>query len=230
MTDARNVLASGGSGALGRAVVRAFLEAGDRVTVPWVVEAEREALEREEAAALRDGRLRLVAADVSDAPGAAAAAAAGEPVEVLVNGVGGFAGGSPIHETSLEVWDRMYRINLRTAVALTRAVLPGMLARGRGVVLNVASRAALERPPGLAAYAASKQAILVLTETLQKEVAERGIRVNAVVPTTIDTSANRAAMPQADFRLWTPPERIAAVLLFLASDAGSTVRGGAIPV
>jgi NAD(P)-dependent dehydrogenase (short-subunit alcohol dehydrogenase family) len=124
----------------------------------------------------------------------------------------------------------MYRINLRTAVAMTRAALPGMLARGRGVVLNLASRAALERPAGLAAYAASKEAVLVLTETLQKEVAGRGVRVNALVPTTIDTPANRAAMPKADFRLWTPPERIAAVLLFLASEAGATVRGGAIPV
>jgi NAD(P)-dependent dehydrogenase (short-subunit alcohol dehydrogenase family) len=230
MTSGRSVLASGGSGALGRAVVRAFLEANDRVTVPWVVEGERAALERDEAEALRSGRLRLVAADVSEADGAATAVAAAEPLDVLVNGVGGFAGGSPVHETPLEVWDRMYRINLRTAVALTRAALPGMLARGRGVLLNVASRAALERPPGLAAYAASKEAVLVLTETLQKEVAGRGVRVNAVVPTTIDTPANRAAMPKADFRLWTPPERIAAVLLFLASDAGATVRGGAIPV
>lgn len=230
MTGGRSVLASGGSGALGRAVVRAFLEAGDRVTVPWVVEAERETLAREEAAALRDGRLVLLQADVSDAPGAAAAVAAAGPLEVLVNGVGGFAGGSPVHETPLEVWDRMYRINLRTAVALTRAALPGMLERGRGVVLNVSSRAAQERPPGLAAYAASKEAVRVLTETVQKEVAGRGVRVNAVVPTTIDTPANRAAMPDADFRLWTPPERIAAVLLFLASDAGATVQGGAIPV
>ena len=230
MTDRRSVLASGGSGALGRAVVRAFLEAGDHVTVPWVVEREREALERDEGAALRSGRLRLVEADVSDAPGASAAVAAAEPVEVLVNGVGGFSGGTPVHETPLEVWDRMYRMNLRTAVAMTRAVLPGMLARDRGVVLNVAARAALERPPGLAAYAASKEAVLVLTETLQKELAGRGVRMNAVLPTTIDTPANRAAMPKADFGLWTPPERIAAVLLFLASDAGATVRGGAIPV
>jgi len=98
------------------------------------------------------------------------------------------------------------------------------------VVLNVASRAAIDRPAGFAAYSASKAAVLVLTETLQREVASDGLRVNAIVPTTIDTPANRAAMPKADFSQWTPPERIAAVLLWLASDAGATVRGGFIPV
>jgi NAD(P)-dependent dehydrogenase (short-subunit alcohol dehydrogenase family) len=113
---------------------------------------------------------------------------------------------------------------------MSRAVLPGMLARGRGAIVNVASRAAFDRPAGLAAYSAAKAAIVVLTETLQREVAARGVRVNAVVPTTIDTPANRAAMPDADFSTWTRPEQIAAAVLWLASDAATAVRGALVPV
>jgi NAD(P)-dependent dehydrogenase (short-subunit alcohol dehydrogenase family) len=121
-------------------------------------------------------------------------------------------------------------MNARTAVAMCRAVVPGMIARRGGAILNVASRAALDRPAGLAAYATAKMAVIVLTETLQKELGGFGVRVNAVVPTTIDTPANRASMPDADFSQWTPPARIAEVLVWLASAAGASVRGGLIPV
>jgi NAD(P)-dependent dehydrogenase (short-subunit alcohol dehydrogenase family) len=211
-------------------VVHAFLALGDRVTVPWIVAHEREALEEAESPAIRGGRLILVEADVSEDEGASRTVAASGGAEVLVNGVGGFAGGAPVHETDLETWDRMYRMNVRTAVALSRAVVPGMQARRSGVILNVASRAALDRPAGLAAYAAAKAAVIVLTETLQKELLGHGVRVNAVLPTTIDTPANRAAMPDADFSQWTPPAKIADVLAWLASPAAATVRGGLIPV
>jgi NAD(P)-dependent dehydrogenase (short-subunit alcohol dehydrogenase family) len=211
-------------------VVRAFLEAGDRVVVPWIIDREREAIEKAESAAVGAGRLSLLRADVTQESGAASVVSlAGEPA-VLVNAVGGFAGGAPVHQTDLETWDRMWTMNVRSTVAMSRAALPSMLARGRGVILNVASRAAIDRPAGLAAYSASKAAVMVLTETLQREVAANGIRVNAVVPTTIDTPGNRAAMPKADFTQWTPPERIAGVLLWLASDAAATVRGALIPV
>jgi NAD(P)-dependent dehydrogenase (short-subunit alcohol dehydrogenase family) len=228
--EVRVVIVTGGSGALGRSVVSRFLSAGDRVVVPWIVKRERDALEAAEAAALKAGSLVLVEADVAEESGAHAAAAALAGAEVLVNGVGGFAGGQALHEGDLDVWDRMFRMNVRTTVAMSRAVLPGMLARGRGAIVNVASRAAFERPAGLAAYAASKAAVVALTESLQKEVETRGVRVNAIVPTTIDTPANRAAMPDADFSLWTPPAKIAEVIFWLASDAGATVRGGLVPV
>jgi len=191
---------------------------------------ERDAIAAEEGPAVASGRLVLIEADLAEDTGARAVAAALPDVDVLVNGVGGFAGGAPLHETDLEVWDRMFRTNVRTAVAMSRAVLPGMLARGRGSIVNVASRAAFERPPGLAAYAASKAAVVALTESLQREVLAHGLRVNAVVPTTIDTPANRAAMPGADFSLWTPPARIADVIHWLASDASATVRGALVPV
>ncbi|MDX1650614.1 MAG: SDR family NAD(P)-dependent oxidoreductase, partial [Myxococcota bacterium] len=223
-------IVTGGTGALGRAVVRSFLDAGDRVVVPWVASDERDALAEAEREALDAQRLVLREADVAEDAGAQAVAADAGPTDVLVNGVGGFGGGSPVHETALEVWDRMYRMNVRTAVAMCRAVVPGMVDRGRGVVLNVASAAAPARPEGLAAYAASKDAVAVLTETLQKEVAAAGLRVNAVAPTTIDTPANREAMPDADRSAWTPPARIAAVLRWLASDEAAAVRGAVVPV
>lgn len=224
------VIVTGGSGALGRANLARFLAAGDRVVVPWVAASEREAIEAEEARALAEGRLVLVEADLAEDAGARAAVAALPGAEVLVNGVGGFAGGPAVHETELEVWERMQRINLRTAVAMSRAVVPGMIARGRGSIVNIGSRAAQECPPGLAAYAAAKAGVHALTLALQRELAASGIRVNAVVPATIDTPANRAAMPDADFSSWTPPGRIAEVIHWLASPAAAGVRGALIPV
>jgi NAD(P)-dependent dehydrogenase (short-subunit alcohol dehydrogenase family) len=226
----RTVVVTGGTGALGRAVVAAFLAQGDRVVVPWIVKAERDEVSQLWRDAVASRRVELAEADVADEAGAAAVARAGGDVEVLVNGVGGFAGGTPVVETELEVWDRLYRMNVRSAVAMSRAVLPGMLARRRGAIVCVASRAAIERPAGLSAYSASKAGVAVLVETLQREVDASGVRVNAVVPTTIDTPANRRAMPGADVSKWTPPERIAEVIAWLASDAGSTVKGALIPV
>ena len=226
----RSVVISGGTGALGRALVSRFLAAGDRVVVPWIVKRELDALESEESDALHRGRIALVEADVAEEAGARRVAEAAPDAEALVNGVGGFGGGAPVHETDLELWDRMYRMNVRTAVTLSRALLPGMLARGRGSIANIASRAALDLPAGLGAYAVAKAGVLALSEVLQKEVAGRGVRVNVILPSTIDTPANRAAMPGGDFSSWTPPARIAEVIHWLASDAGATVRGARIPV
>jgi NAD(P)-dependent dehydrogenase (short-subunit alcohol dehydrogenase family) len=226
----RSVVVTGGTGALGQAVVSAFLAAGDRVVVPWIVPAEAERARVVFKDQLARGRAVLVEADVAEEAGAAQVAAAGGAVEVLVNGVGGFAGGTPLDATPLHVFDAMYRTNLRTAAACARAVLPGMRVRRRGVIVNVASQAAFAFPAGLAPYAASKAGIVALTRVLQEEVAKDGIRVAAVVPTTIDTPANRAAMPDADFSQWTAPARIADVILWLASDAAGAVRGALIPV
>ncbi len=226
----RTVVVTGGTGALGRALVKAFLAAGDRVVVPWIVESERNEVSQLWRTALEEGRAQLVEADVADEAGAAELARRAVGVEVLVNAVGGFAGGTQLADTPLELFDRMYRINVRSAVATTRALLPAMVKRRTGAIINVASQAAIDTPGGLSAYSASKAALIALTRTLQNELADAGVRVNAVVPTTIDTPANRQAMPGADSSQWTPPERIAEVVLWLASDAGATVRGGLIPV
>jgi NAD(P)-dependent dehydrogenase (short-subunit alcohol dehydrogenase family) len=217
----RTVVVTGGTGALGRAVVDAFLAEGDRVVVPWIVKGERDAMPEHD-------RLVLLEADVAEESGAAEVVGAAGPIDVLVNAVGGFGGGTPVAETDLALWDSMYRMNVRTAVAMSRAAVPVL--RPGASVFFVSSQAHIDRPAGLAAYSASKAAIAVLAQSLQKELAHALIRVNAVVPTTIDTPANRAAMPDADFAAWTPPERIAGVLVWLASDAGTTVRGGLIPV
>jgi NAD(P)-dependent dehydrogenase (short-subunit alcohol dehydrogenase family) len=230
MDSGRSVVISGGTGALGRALVRRFLDGGDRVVVPWIMKRELEALEAEEGDALRRGRIVIVEADVAEETGARLVAEAAPSAEALVNTVGGYGGGKALHETELELWDRMYRMNVRTAVALSRALLPGMLARQRGSIANIGSRAALDLPAGLSAYAAAKGAVLALSEILQKEVALRHVRVNTIIPTTIDTPANRAAMPNADFSQWTRPAAIAEVIYWLASDAGATVRGALVPV
>ncbi|MCG8590298.1 MAG: SDR family NAD(P)-dependent oxidoreductase [Proteobacteria bacterium] len=227
----RRIIVTGGTGALGSEIVGVFLDAGDTVVVPWIVGAEAEALSERFAEAAAAERLRLLEADVSDEAGAALAAkAAGSDLAVLVNGVGGFAGGDAVADTPLDVWDRLWRMNVRTAVAMSRAAAPLLSARGGGAIVNVASQAAFDGPAGIAAYAASKAGVVALTRSLQNELAADGVRVNAVVPTTIDTPANRAAMPDADFAAWTPPARIAGVILWLASDAAASVRGGMLPV
>jgi NAD(P)-dependent dehydrogenase (short-subunit alcohol dehydrogenase family) len=226
----RTVVVTGGTGALGRALAQAFHAAGDRVVVPWIVDRERDEVSQLWRTALQDGRALLVEADVADEAGAAELARRAAGVEVLVNAVGGFGGGTRLEDTPLELFDRMYRINVRSAVATTRALLPAMVTRQTGAIINVASQAAIDTPGGLSAYSASKAALIALTRTLQNELAATGVRVNAVVPTTIDTPANREAMPDADPSQWTPPERIAEVVLWLASDAGAAVRGGLIPV
>jgi len=223
-------IVTGGTGALGRAIVDAALADGRRVVVPWIVAAERDGLAAAHGNALADGALVAVEADVTEAAGARAVAEQAGAADVLVNGVGGFGGGAPIHETDLDLWDRMYRLNVRSAAAMVRAVAPGMIARRRGTIVCVASQAALDAPPGIAAYAASKASVIVLVRALQQELRAHGIRVNAVVPTTIDTPANRKAMPDADPGAWTPPARIADVIRWLASEAGATVGGGLIPV
>jgi NAD(P)-dependent dehydrogenase (short-subunit alcohol dehydrogenase family) len=230
LDSGRAVLISGGTGALGRAVVARFVAAGDRAVVPWIVKRELDVLANEEADAIRRGRIVPVECDIAEEAGARRAAEALPNVDALVNGVGGFGGGQLVHESDLDLWDRMYRMNLRTAVSLARAVLPGMLARRRGSIVNISSRAALELPAGLSAYATAKRAVLSFAEILQKEVAERGVRVNTIAPSTIDTPANRAAMPTADFAQWTPPAKIAEVIYWLSSDAGATVKGAVVPV
>jgi len=224
--SARTVIVTGGTGGLGQAVVSAFAAGGDRVVVPWIVEHEAERV-RERFAG--EARVELLRADVADEAGAAAVARHARDVAVLVNGVGGFAMG-PHHETALDVWDHLYRTNVRSAASMTRAALPALLARGAGAIVNVAAAAALDPPADMGAYTASKAALVAFTRSLAREVAGRGLRVNAVLPTTIDTPANRAAMPDADFSLWTKPEQIAAAIAWLASDAASAVRGALVPV
>jgi len=148
----------------------------------------------------------------------------------LVNTVGGFRGGKPVHETELAEWDFLYNINVRTALNACRAVIPYMLPAQRGRIVNIASRNAFQGGANYAAYSAAKTAVLRLTESLAGELKMQGINVNCIVPGTIDTPQNREAMPKADFSTWVPPEDIACVIAFLLSDEARSVTGAAVPV
>ena len=151
-------------------------------------------------------------------------------IDVLVNTVGGYRAGLPVHETALDTWDFMLDLNARTAFVLSKAVVPPMLAAGSGKIIHVAARAALVGASKAAAYSASKSAVVRLVESLAAELRQKNINVNCVLPGTIDTPQNRQAMPNANHSRWVAPEAIADVILFLASDAARAVNGAAVPM
>ncbi len=217
-------IVTGGTGGLGSAVVRALLGDGWRVVVPWVTERELERV-------APDDLLHLVHADLLDpAEVAAVAQAAGPQARAVVNLVGGFAAGGRLHETSADELEAQLRLNLRPAWLMTGATLPAMLAAGEGSVICVSSRTALRPFSGGAAYAIAKRAVLGLVDALDVEYAADGIRSNAILPSVIDTPANRAAMPDADPADWVTPEQIAATIAFLVSPAAAATSGAHVPV
>ncbi|MET8309575.1 SDR family NAD(P)-dependent oxidoreductase [Micromonospora sp. NPDC005173] len=223
----RSVLVTGGTGGLGGAVVATFLTAGWRVVVP-----EREARPRSEPAV--DGPVRLVA-DLTDPAGAARAveAAAGEPVAPLravVNLVGGYASGGLVHETPVEEFERMLTANLRPTYLVTQAALPHLVAAGGGAVVCVSARAAVAPFPGAAGYVTAKAAVLAFANAVAVEYRSRNVRCNTILPSVIDTPANRAAQPDADHSRWVTPAEIAPVIHFLASAESAPTSGATVPV
>jgi NAD(P)-dependent dehydrogenase (short-subunit alcohol dehydrogenase family) len=174
-----------------------------------------------------------VAADLGTSEGAAGMvheALAHGPIDALIHLVGGFSGGKPIAETDDKTWDLMMNVNVRVAFNAIRAVLKPMTEARRGRIVAIGSRAAVEPSPKLAAYAVSKAALVALVKNTAAEVKDLGITANVVLPSTIDTAANRNAMPQSDFSKWVTPESIAKTLLWLTSDAASDVSGAVIPI
>jgi NAD(P)-dependent dehydrogenase (short-subunit alcohol dehydrogenase family) len=151
-------------------------------------------------------------------------------IDVLVNTVGAWRGGKDVHEASLDDWDFLFEANLRTTLVACRAVAPRMIQQRSGRIINVASRDALKGSAGYAAYSASKSAVIRLTESLADELRTFDITANCILPSTIDTPQNRAAIPKADFSKWVEPAALADVILFLASDAARAVTGAALPV
>ena len=219
-----SVVVSGGTGGLGSAVTRTLLAAGWRVVVPYVAERELERVEPHP-------QLELVAADLFDPQAAAAVvAAAGGRLGALVNLVGGFASGGRVHETAIEEFEDQFRLNLRPAYLLCQAALPGMLQAGSGSIVCVSTRAALRPFSGAAGYISSKAAVLAFVDALSAEYTADGVRANAILPSVIDTPANRASQPDADSSRWVTPEQIADVIAFLCSPESAAISGAHIPV
>ncbi len=226
----RVAIVAGGTGALGQSVTSRLISAGATVCVPYAVPAELERLEGRLGAATT--QLHARHADVTSESGFSefvrGVLDAHSRVDVLVNGVGGFAGGD-LASTSLDEWDRMLTLNLRSAVIGCRGVLPAMTAAGSGRIVNISSRAVLPPAGGFIAYTVAKAGVITLTQALAREL-PRGITVNAVLPSTMDTPANRQAMPDADRSTWVSTDAVAEVIAYLASDAASMVSGTTIPV
>jgi NAD(P)-dependent dehydrogenase (short-subunit alcohol dehydrogenase family) len=224
------VVITGAFGALGRAVASAFEARGAQLALldvapqpPAVVRAQLGP------APLVFGNVDLTDMEATRRVIAATAMRFGG-IDVLVNIAGGFQW-QKLEDGDPETWDQLYAMNLRTAVVCCKAALPAMLERRSGRIINIGAGAAAGRAAaGMGAYTASKAGVQRLTESLSEEVKDRGITVNAILPGTIDTPRNRAEMPNADFSRWVAPDEIAAVILFLASDAARAVTGAAIPV
>ncbi|HZS26990.1 MAG TPA: SDR family NAD(P)-dependent oxidoreductase [Candidatus Angelobacter sp.] len=228
----KSVLVAGGTGGLGRAVTLAFVEEGAKVVVTYRKQEEFDAVKN--AASKNGPALEGRRVDVTDEAAVRqlieSILAQHNRLDVLVNAVGGFAGGGKLWELDTKIFDLMLALNLRSGYALARAVTPVMLKQKAGAIVNVASKAALDHGAGVAAYAASKAAALALMDSLAAEVKGTGMRVNSVLPSIIDTEANRKAMPGADFTKWPKPEEIARVILFLCSDDAKLIHGAAVPV
>jgi NAD(P)-dependent dehydrogenase (short-subunit alcohol dehydrogenase family) len=217
---------------LGSAVSRALLDEGATVIVTYRTQAELDELAQ--SAAANRTRLEGHRVDVTDET-ATLRLVEGiigkhQRLDALVNTVGGYAGGVKLWNLDAKVLDHLLALNLRSGYVLSRAVLPAMLRQASGSIVNIAARAALEPPAGAAAYAASKAAALALMGSLAADVAGTGVRVNSVLPSIIDTAANRGAMPKANFARWPKPGEIASVILFLCSDEARVIHGAAIPV
>jgi NAD(P)-dependent dehydrogenase (short-subunit alcohol dehydrogenase family) len=221
-------IVTGGTGGLGSAVVERLLSQRWRVVVPWIAAKELDRLPP------REG-LELVEADLFEQQSAAqvvsVAASGGEaPLKGLVNLVGGFAAGGRVHETPLEEFERQFRLNLRPTYLVTQAAIPPLLEQGGGSIVCVGSRAAVAPFSGAAGYVASKAAVIAFAQAVSKEYLDSGVRCNAILPSVIDTPANRAAMPNADHDRWVKPSEIAAVIAHLLSPASAPISGAAVPV
>jgi len=221
---------AGGTGGLGKWVSLAFLDEGAKVVVShWVEEefAELQAMAKPRGTAV-EGQHVDVTDEIAVRKWIEGVLTAHGRVDVLVNAIGGYVGGVKLWEMESQVMERMLGLNLRAGYMLARVVTPVMLRQKGGAIVNVVSTAAWDHAAGASAYAASKAAALAMTDCLAADVKGTGVRVNSILPSIIDTEANRRAMPDADFSKWPKPEEIARVILFLCSEEAKVVHGAAV--
>ncbi len=228
----RSVMVTGAAGHLGRAVAAAFDAQGARLVL---VDRDQGALDEAfGGASAPAGETLLLAADLLDGAKVAAAVASAVQrfgrIDAVCHLAGGFRMGEPVHETSDANWDFLFDINTRTLRNIARGVVPQMLAQGGGRIVTVGAASASRGLAQMGAYTAAKSAAIRLTEAMSAELREHNINVNCVLPTIIDTPANRASMPDADPARWVAPAALADVIVFLCSDAARAVHGAALPV
>ena len=228
----RNVLITGGTGILGSAVTKAYLAQGDTVAVTYLFENEVERFKQYNPELSQD--VTFLFANVTEESAVQSSFEAflsqfGR-LDILVNIVGGFVGGIPAVELEEEQWDFMMNLNLKSVFLCCKTVIPHMTEHGYGKIINVSARAGLKGEAGLSAYCVSKGGVRTLTEALAAEVMDSGINVNAIMPSIMDTPANRESMPDEDHDRWVPPADVAKVICFLTSDDAAIINGAAIPV
>src|SRR5579864_1493291 len=226
------VLVAGGTGGLGRAVSLAFLEEGAKAVVTYRKQEEVDSVRR--AAGANGASLAAYPVDLTDE------AAVNQLIkgiveqhgklDAAVNTVGGYAGGVKLWDLETKVFDQMLALNLRSGYTLSRAAVPLMLKQKHGSIVNIAAKAAVDHGAGAAAYAASKAAAVAMIDSLAADLKGTGVRVNSILPSIIDTEANRRAIPNADFTKWPKAEEIAQVILFLCSDDAKLIQGASVPV
>lgn len=234
---AKVVLVAGGTGGLGRAVSLAFVEEGANVTVTFQRPGDLDELKKAASSRLAEVQGASLEGFNVDATDEAAVTKLIDGIverhgrlDYLVNTVGGYAGGIKLWEMETKIFEQMLALNLRAGFILARAAARVMVKQGHGAIVNVAARAALDHAAGASAYAASKSAAVAMIDCLAADLKGSGVRANSILPSIIDTAANRKAMLKSDFAKWPKPEEIAQVVLFLCSDAAKLIQGASVPV
>jgi NAD(P)-dependent dehydrogenase (short-subunit alcohol dehydrogenase family) len=227
------VIITGASGNLGQAVTKAFFEAGASLAL---IDHKKTQMTKIFGGAQvdTDRHLSISPVDVTDPDAVRQAVEAvvrrfGR-IDVLVNTVGGYRAGKPLHETPVETLDFLFNLNVRSTFLMCQAVIPAMLVQGGGKIINTGARSGQRGGKGNAAYSASKSAVIRMTESMAVELKAAGINVNCVLPGIIDTPQNRESLPKADYSRWEKPDSIADVILFLASNAARDISGAALPL
>jgi NAD(P)-dependent dehydrogenase (short-subunit alcohol dehydrogenase family) len=224
------VLITGGTGALGRSITKAFVASNATTTiVTYIIKEEMEYLKSE----TKSAAVELVRADVTKNEEVnkfiSEIIEKHRSIDILVNVVGGYLGGKSVSELEEQEWDIMMNLNLKSAFLISKHVIPIMMSAKHGKIVHVSSRTALKSDGYDSAYAASKSGLIRLIESISHEVKESNININCIMPSIIDTEANRKAMPNSDFSKWIKPEELANVVLFLCSEDAKVINGAAIP-